>query len=151
MALQQTFVMIKPDAVQRRLIGEIISRFERKGLQLTAIKLVRVGEQLAKKHYEAHADRPFFPGLIKFITASPVVAMAWQGPDAIEVARRLLGPTDGRQAPPGTIRGDFGVDVGYNLAHASDSEAAAQRELALWFSPSELTDYDLAIGAWLQE
>ena len=151
MAIERTFVMVKPDGVQRGLVGEIISRLERKGLKLIGLKLVQVDEELARRHYEAHAGKPFFPGLIRFITSSPVVAMAWEGPDAVEVTRRLLGPTDGRQAPPGTIRGDFGLDVGYNLAHASDAPESAERELALWFAPGELLSYERAVDAWLSE
>ena len=151
MGNERTFVMIKPDGVQRGLVGEIIARLERKGLKPLAIKLIRVDEQLARRHYEAHADKPFFPGLIRFITSSPVVAMAWEGPNAIEVVRRLLGPTDGREAPPGTIRGDFAQDIGYNLVHGSDSPEAAARELALWFREEELISYPRAIEEWLAE
>lgn len=148
---QKTFVMIKPDGVQRGLIGEIISRLERKGLKLIGLKMLQVDESLAKQHYAAHSGKPFFDGLIRFITSSPVVAMAWEGPNCIDIVRQLLGPTDGRQAPPGTIRGDFGQDIGFNLAHASDSQEAAATELSLWFKEDELVNYDLAIAPWLKE
>ena len=151
MADQRTFVMVKPDGVQRGLVGEIIARLERKGLKLVGLKLLRVDPELARRHYAAHEGKPFFAGLIRFITSSPVVAMAWEGPDAVEVVRRLLGPTDGRQAAPGTIRGDYGLDIGYNLAHASDSPEAAAQELALWFGEDELISYERAIDPWLRE
>ncbi|MFO7245786.1 MAG: nucleoside-diphosphate kinase [Thermaerobacter sp.] len=151
MADQRTFVMIKPDGVQRGLVGEIIGRLERKGLKLVGLKMLQVGEDLARRHYAVHEGKPFFEGLIRFITSSPVVAMAWEGPDAVDVVRRMLGPTDGRQAPPGTIRGDFGLDVGYNLAHASDSPESAAQELALWFADGELVGYQRAVDPWLRE
>lgn len=151
MALQRTFVMVKPDGVQRGLVGEIIGRLERKGLKLVGLKLLRVSEDLARRHYAVHEGKPFFEGLIRFITSAPVVAMAWEGPDAVEVVRRLLGPTDGREAPAGTIRGDYGLDIGYNLAHASDSPAAAGQELDLWFGAGELVSYERAIDPWLRE
>jgi len=150
-ALQRTFVMVKPDGVQRGLVGEIIGRLERKGLKLVGLKLLRVSEDLARRHYAVHEGKPFFEGLIRFITSAPVVAMAWEGPDAVEVVRRLLGPTDGREAPAGTIRGDYGLDIGYNLAHASDSPAAAGQELDLWFGAGELVSYERAIDPWLRE
>lgn len=149
--LQRTFVMVKPDGVQRGLVGEIIGRLERKGLKLIGLKLVQVDETLARNHYAAHAGKPFFEGLIRFITSSPVVAMAWEGPQAVDVVRRLLGATDGREAEPGTIRGDFGQDIGYNLAHASDSPTSAETELALWFKDDELLSYTLTIEQWLRE
>lgn len=151
MEVQRTFVMVKPDAVQRGLVGEIIGRLERKGLKLIGLKLVQVSSDLARRHYAVHEGKPFFDGLIRFITASPVVAMAWEGPDAVEVVRRLLGPTDGRQAPPGTIRGDYGLDIGYNLAHASDSLESASQELDLWFTAGELVTYERAVDPWLRE
>ena len=118
---ETTYVMVKPDGVQRSLVGEIIQRFEKKGLQLVGLKQVIPSEEIAKKHYDVHSERPFFPGLIKFITSGPVVCMAWSGKDAISVARNLIGPTNGREAPPGTIRGDFGMDIGYNMIHGSDA------------------------------
>ncbi|HEX6988863.1 MAG TPA: nucleoside-diphosphate kinase [Bacillota bacterium] len=149
--MQRTFVMVKPDGVQRGLVGEIVARLERKGLKLIGLKLLSVSPELARRHYAAHEGKPFFPGLIRFITRSPVVAMAWEGPDAVDVVRRLLGPTDGRLAEPGTIRGDFGLDIGYNLAHASDSPESARQELDLWFAAGELVQYDRAVDPWLRE
>ncbi|MEE3134740.1 MAG: nucleoside-diphosphate kinase, partial [Candidatus Thermoplasmatota archaeon] len=118
--METTFVMIKPDGVQRGLVGNIISRFESKGLRLVGLQSFTPTEELASKHYEVHKERPFYPGLIKFVTSSPVVAMAWTGKDAISVARNLIGSTNGREAAPGTIRGDLGMDIGYNLVHGSD-------------------------------
>ena len=149
MSTESTYVMVKPDGVQRGLVGEIIQRFERKGLQLVGLKQVIPSEEIAKKHYDVHSERPFFPGLIKFITSGPVVCMAWSGKDAISVARNLIGPTNGREAAPGTIRGDFGVDFGLNIVHGSDGLESAERELALFFDRNELIDYDRAIQAWI--
>ncbi len=137
--MQTTYIMIKPDGVQRGLVGEIIGRFERKGLQLVAMKSVVPDEATARAHYAVHAERPFFEGLISFVTSGPVVCMAWQGVDAIAVARRLIGSTNGREASPGTIRGDFGMDMGYNMIHGSDSEETAASELALWFPDGMMT------------
>lgn len=150
--METTFVMIKPDGVQRGLIGEIIARLERKGLKLTGLKMMQVDEELARRHYAAHRDKPFFPGLIKFITSGPVVAMAWEGPEAVAIVRRLLGSTNAKEAEPGTIRGDFGQDIGYNLAHASDSPETAAQELELWFGGKQgLLEYSLQIEPWLRE
>lgn len=151
MADQRTFVMIKPDGVQRGLVGEIIGRLERKGLKLVGLKMLQVGEDLARRHYAVHEGKPFFEGLIRFITSSPVVAMAWEGPDAVDVVRRMLGPTDGRQAPPGTIRGDFGLTIGRNLIHASDGAESAEHEINLFFRPEELISYERAVDPWIVE
>jgi nucleoside-diphosphate kinase len=134
MSNEVTYVMIKPDGVQRGLVGEIIQRFERKGLQLVGLKQVVPSEVIARKHYAVHSEKPFFSGLIKFITSGPVVCMAWSGIDAISVARNLIGSTNGREAIPGTIRGDFGMDIGYNMIHGSDAPETAEFELGLWFS-----------------
>ena len=134
MSNEVTYVMIKPDGVQRGLVGEIIQRFERKGLQLVGLKQVVPSEEIARKHYAVHSEKPFFSGLIKFITSGPVVCMAWSGIDAISVARNLIGSTNGREAAPGTIRGDFGMDIGYNMIHGSDAPETAEFELGLWFS-----------------
>ena len=117
--METTYVMVKPDGVQRGLIGEIIGRFEQKGLKLVGLKAMVPSEETARTHYAVHAERPFFPGLIKFVTSGPVVCMAWAGRDAISVARNLIGPTNGREAAPGTIRGDYGMDIGYNMIHGS--------------------------------
>ncbi|CAI8212707.1 MAG: Nucleoside diphosphate kinase [Methanobacteriota archaeon] len=148
--LQTTFVMVKPDGVQRGLVGEIIQRFERKGLRLVGLRGLIPSEKLAETHYEVHKERPFYSGLISFITSGPVVAMAWAGIDAINVARSIIGPTNGREAPPGTIRGDLGMDIGYNLIHGSDGEDTASSELALWF-PEGTMEWNRDIEQWIYE
>lgn len=143
--------MIKPDAVNRGLVGTIISRLEAKGLRLEAMKMQWVDEDLARRHYAAHVDKPFFPSLLQFITSAPVVAMVWSGREAISVTRNLLGATDGSKAAPGTIRGDFASDVGMNLCHGSDSPQAAEREIELWFDDGELLNYTRDIDRWIIE
>jgi len=148
--MQTTYVMVKPDGVQRGLVGEIIQRFERKGLQLVGLNSVIPSEEIARSHYAVHAERPFFPGLIKFVTSGPVVCMAWRGKGAISVARNLIGPTNGREAPPGTIRGDYGMDIGYNMIHGSDGEDTAEFELNLWF-PNGLMDWVSNEQTWVYE
>ena len=148
--METTYVMIKPDGVQRGLIGEIIGRFEQKGLKLVGLKSIIPSEEIARSHYAVHSERPFFPGLIKFVTSGPVVCMAWAGKDAINVARNLIGPTNGREATPGTIRGDYGMDIGYNMIHGSDAPDTAEFELGLWFSEG-LMDWDLTISRWFYE
>ncbi|PZN09162.1 nucleoside-diphosphate kinase [Thermaerobacter composti] len=149
--MERTFVMVKPDGVQRGLVGEIIARLERKGLKLVALKMVRVSEELARRHYAAHEGKPFFPGLIRFITSAPVVAMVWEGREAVAVVRNLLGPTDGAKAAPGTIRGDLANDIGFNLVHGSDSVESARREIDLWFRQDELLDWENHREAWLYD
>lgn len=149
MTLERTLVLVKPDGVQRGWVGEIICRLERKGLRLVGLKLLRVSRELAQKHYEVHRDKPFFPGLVDFITSGPVVAMVWEGPQAVNVVRILMGPTDARQAAPGTIRGDLGLDVGRNLIHGSDSPETARREISLFFSPEELISWTREEERWL--
>jgi nucleoside-diphosphate kinase len=133
MAIERTFVMVKPDGVARRLVGEIVSRFERKGMTLQAIRMLHIDEELARRHYAEHVDKGFFPELLAFITSGPVVAMAWSGESAVSVGRTLMGPTNPGEAPPGTIRGDFGTVVTENLVHGSDSPGSADRELAIFF------------------
>ena len=150
MSNEVTYVMIKPDGVQRGLVGEIIQRFERKGLQLVGLKQVVPSEEIARKHYAVHSEKPFFSGLIKFITSGPVVCMAWSGIDAISVARNLIGSTNGREAAPGTIRGDFGMDIGYNMIHGSDAPETAEFELELWFSEG-LNDWNQDSISWVYE
>ncbi|MDE0741767.1 MAG: nucleoside-diphosphate kinase [Candidatus Poseidoniia archaeon] len=150
MSNEVTYVMIKPDGVQRGLVGEIIQRFERKGLQLVGLKQVVPSEEIARKHYAVHSEKPFFSGLIKFITSGPVVCMAWSGIDAISVARNLIGSTNGREATPGTIRGDFGMDIGYNMIHGSDAPETAEFELELWFSEG-LNDWNQDSISWVYE
>ena len=150
MSNEVTYVMIKPDGVQRGLVGEIIQRFERKGLQLVGLKQVIPSKEIARKHYAVHSEKPFFSGLIKFITSGPVVCMAWSGIDAISVARNLIGSTNGREAIPGTIRGDFGMDIGYNMIHGSDAPETAVFELGLWFSEG-LNEWTQDSISWVYE
>ena len=148
--METTYVMIKPDGVQRGLIAEILGRFERKGLKLVGLKSVVPSQETAEAHYEVHKERPVHPGLIKFVTSGPVVCMAWSGKDAIAVARTLIGATNGREASPGTIRGDFGMDMGFNMIHGSDAAETAEFELGLWF-PEGLMEWDQTITAWVYE
>jgi nucleoside-diphosphate kinase len=148
MATQTTLVLLKPDAVQRGYIGDILSRFERKGLTLVGLRMVKADETLAGTHYEVHKDRPFYPALIKFITSSPLVAVALRGDEAVSVVRTLMGPTDGRKAAPGTVRGDFGCSIGANLVHGSDSEENAAIELGVWF-PEGVIDWQRCDEPWL--
>ena len=148
--METTYVMVKPDGVQRGLIGEIIGRYERKGLKLVGLKSVVPSRETAETHYAVHAERPFYPGLINFVTSGPVVCMAWNGKDAISVARTLIGATNGREASPGTIRGDFGMDMGYNMIHGSDAADTAEFELGLWF-PEGLMDWEQTITSWVYE
>jgi len=143
--------MVKPDGVQRGLVGEVIRRLERRGLKLVAAKFMRVPRELAEKHYEALKDKPFFPGLIDFITSGPVLAMVWEGPGAIGVIRSTMGATDPAKAAPGTIRADFALDVSRNVVHGSDSPETAEREIALWFRPEELVAYDRSVDGWIAE
>tara|TARA_B100000212_G_scaffold342114_1_gene327697 strand:- start:133 stop:588 length:456 start_codon:yes stop_codon:yes gene_type:complete len=138
--METTFVMIKPDGVQRGLVSDIIGRFENKGLRLVGLRQLKPSHELAETHYAVHSERPFYSGLIEFITSGPVVAMAWTGIGAITVARNLIGPTDGKEALPGTIRGDFSMDIGHNVIHGSDGPETARFELELWF-PDGLVDW----------
>jgi nucleoside-diphosphate kinase len=147
-ATQRTFVIIKPDAVQRGLIGEILGRFECKGLQVVAAKFVTPTADIAGQHYAEHNGKPFFPSLISFITSNPVLALALDGDEAITVVRAMVGLTDGRKSPPGTIRGDFGISKSNNLVHASDSPESAARELAIWF-PEGVQAWTPAQNAWV--
>jgi len=139
--VQRTFVMVKPDGVQRRLAGEIIHRLERRGLTLAGMKLMRVSRELAEAHYAVHRGKPFYDELIEFITSGPVVAMVWQGEDAISLVRTMMGTTKPADAVPGTIRGDFTCSMQMNLVHGSDAPETADAEIALWFPESELLDY----------
>lgn len=147
--MQRTLVIFKPDCVQRRLVGEILARFEAKGLRVAALKLIKVDRGLAEKHYAEHKERPFFGGLIHFITSSPVVVGVLEGPEAVAVVRKMLGKTSGIEADPGTIRGDFSISKQNNLVHGSDSEASAEREIALWFRAEELVSYEIAGEGWV--
>ncbi|MEW6545812.1 MAG: nucleoside-diphosphate kinase [Bacillota bacterium] len=146
--MQRTLVLVKPDGVHRGLVGEVISRLERKGLRLVGLKMMRVTRDLAERHYEVHRGKPFFLGLIDFITSGPVVAMVWEGPEAVAVVRNLMGATDARKAAPGTIRGDLGLDVGHNLVHGSDSEETATREVGLFFSEEEIVSWRKVDEPW---
>jgi nucleoside-diphosphate kinase len=147
--MQQTLILLKPDCVQRRLIGAVIQRFEQKGLRLVALKLVQAGKELAEKHYAVHKGKPFYESLLKFLTAGPTVAMVWEGREAVAVARTIMGPTDGAKAPPATIRGDFAISVQNNLVHGSDSPENAAAEIALWFKPEELVNYQPVDMPWV--
>jgi len=149
--MEQTLVLVKPDGVQRGLVGEVISRLERRGLKLVAMKLMRVEESLAKQHYSEHAERPFFLGLVSFITSGPIVAMAWQGENAISLARQTMGATNPVDSAPGTIRGDLGVNIGRNIVHGSDGPESARRELNLFFQPGEILDYERSTDSWITE
>ena len=149
--MQRTLVLLKPDAVERGLVGEVISRLERKGMRFAAIKLMRVTEELAHRHYAEHVGKPFFEGLVGFITSSPVVAMVLEGENAVPVVRGIMGATNPQNAAPGTVRGDLAMTVGPNLVHGSDSEESAAREIALFFSPEEIQDYERGIDAWITE
>ena len=148
MGLERSFVLLKPDAVARRLTGELISRFEAKGLKIVGMKLLKVTPELSKQHYVEHVQKPFYPLLEEFITAGPVVALAIEGPGAVAVIRTMLGPTNGREAAPGTIRGDFGLSRQMNLVHGSDSVDAAARELAIYFKPEELVAHSSSLDPW---
>lgn len=149
--MERTLVLVKPDGVQRGLIGEIIGRLERRGLKLAALKLMSVDDALARRHYGEHVDRPFFAGLVEFITSGPIVAMAWEANNAVEIVRATMGVTNPANAAPGTIRGDFGIDIGRNLIHGSDSPQSAERELALFFQPGEILDYPRSNDPWIVE
>ncbi|GAA6827091.1 nucleoside-diphosphate kinase [Staphylococcus sp. 18_1_E_LY] len=149
--MERTFLMIKPDAVQRNLIGEIISRIERKGLKLVGGKLMTVDKSLAETHYAEHVDKPFYNNLVSFITSAPVFAMVVEGEDAVRVARHIIGSTNPSEATPGTIRGDLGLTVGRNIIHGSDSVEAATKEINLWFNTDELSDYEQPRNPWLYE
>ena len=149
--MQRTLVLVKPDAVQRGLSGEILSRLERRGLKFVALKLIWVTDELARQHYGEHVGKRFFEGLVGFITSSPVIAAVVEGENAVKLVRALMGATDPRDAAPGTIRGDFGVTIGLNLIHGSDSEESAKREIKLFFSSEEIVEYSRDIERWIIE
>ena len=146
---ERTLVLIKPDGVQRLLVGRILARFEERGLKLAGLKLVRVDRPFAERHYGVHRGKPFFESLLDFITSGPLVAMALDGPNAIAVVRSMVGATRPHEAAAGTIRGDLAVETAQNLVHASDAPETAAAELALWFGPGELVDYDREIDRWV--
>ena len=149
--MERTLVLVKPDGVQRGLVGEVVSRLERRGLKLVGMKLQRVDEALARRHYAEHEERPFFPGLVEFITSAPVVAMVWEAENAVDVVRQAMGETDPAASAPGTIRGDLALDIGRNLVHGSDSPESAEREVGLFFSAEDLIDYDRSSDPWIKE
>ena len=149
--MEKTLVLVKPDGVQRGLSGEIISRFENRGLKLIGLKLMQVSEELAGRHYHEHTERPFFPGLVSFITSGPIIAMAWEGDNAIGIVRQTMGTTNPVEASPGTIRGDLAINIGRNVVHGSDSPESAERELNLFFSRGELLDYSRSTDSWITE
>lgn len=146
---ERTLVLIKPDGVQRLLVGRILERYEQRGLKIVGLKLVAVSRDLAERHYTVHREKPFFTGLVDFITSAPLVALALEGNNAIALCRSINGATRPVDAAPGSIRGDFAIEVGQNLVHASDSVETARQELALWFGATELHGYDRAIDAWV--
>ncbi|XGV97052.1 MAG: nucleoside-diphosphate kinase [Leptolyngbya sp. BL-A-14] len=149
--MERTFLAIKPDGVQRKLVGEIIRRFETKGFTLVGLKLMNVSRELAETHYGVHRERPFFAGLVDFITSGPVVAMVWEGEGVIASARKIIGATNPLNSEPGTIRGDFGVNVGRNLIHGSDAPETAQQEIGLWFKDEELVNWQPTLMPWIHE
>ena len=147
--MQQTLILLKPDAVQRRLVGEITGRLEAKGLRLVGLKLVQTTRPLAESHYAIHKGKPFYESLLQFLTSGPTVAMVWEGREAVAVCRTLMGLTDGAKSPPGTIRGDLALSVQNNLIHGSDSPENAAAEIALWFKPEELVSYTMTDAGWV--
>ena len=149
--METSLISLKPDAVQRGLMGRIIGRFEDKGLQIVAVKMMLISPELAAEHYAAHVGKPFYEPLVRFMTSSPVLVMAVSGVGAVGICRKMMGPTFGSNAEPGTIRGDFGVSNSFNLIHGSDSPEAAQRELDLFFHPDEITAYDRAVEGWIYD
>lgn len=149
--MEQTLIIIKPDGVERLLVGPIITRFEQRGLKIAAMKMMNVSDTLARQHYAVHEGKPFFEPLIEYITSAPVVVMVLEGPDAIQIARNTIGATKPVEATPGSIRGDLGMMVGRNLVHGSDGPETAVAEIALWFDESELIDYERAVDRWILE
>lgn len=147
--MEKTFLMVKPDGVQRQLIGEIVGRFERKGFQLVGAKLMTIPVELAEKHYGEHKGKPFYDELVRFITSGPVFAMVWQGENVIELSRKMMGKTNPKDAEPGTIRGDYTMFVSKNIIHGSDSTKSAEREISLFFQDNELVEYDKALNTWI--
>jgi nucleoside-diphosphate kinase len=149
--VERTLVLVKPDGVERGLIGEVISRLERRGLRLVAAKFMNVTKQLAETHYAIHKGKPFYEGLINYITSAPVMAMVWEGPNAVAAVRQTMGATRPTEAAPGTLRHDFALEVGRNLTHASDEPANAEKEVALWFNKDELVDWTRDVDRWIFE
>ncbi len=149
--MEKTFVMVKPDGVERGLMGEVVARLERRGLKMTAAKFMAVSQELAEKHYAIHKGKPFYEGLIKYITSAPVLAMVWEGPNAVAAVRQTMGATRPTEAAPGSLRHDFALMVGRNLTHASDSVENGELEVALWFKPQELVAWEREVDRWIYE
>ena len=151
MTMERTYLMVKPDGVQRGLCGEIVSRFEKKGLKLVAMKLMVIPKETAEIHYGEHKGKKFFDSLISYITSGPVLAMVWEGENAVAVCRQMMGKTNPQESAPGTIRGDYGMQVGMNIIHGSDSVESAEREISIFFRPEELVSYDRTLDKWVYE
>lgn len=149
MATERTLILVKPDAIERRLAGEIIGRIEGRGLKIVGLKMLQVTPELARRHYAEHVEKPFYPLLEEFITSGPVIALVAEGPEAISVVRGMMGSTNGREAPPGTIRGDFGLSRQMNLVHGSDGPEAAAKEIDVYFGSNELVDHQATLGGWV--
>jgi len=149
--VERTLVLVKPDGVQRGLIGEVVGRLERRGLRLVAARFCRVSRSLAEQHYAVHRGKPFYPGLVDYITSAPVVAMVWEGPQAVAAVRQTMGATRPTEAAPGTVRHDLALEIGRNLTHASDSPATASEEVALWFRAEEMVDWERDLDRWIFE
>jgi nucleoside-diphosphate kinase len=149
--VEHTLVLVKPDGVQRGLVGEVISRLERRGLRLVAAKFMAVSQELAETHYAIHLGKPFYPGLIRYITSAPVMAMVWEGPNAVAAVRQTMGSTRPTEAAPGSLRHDFALEVGRNLTHASDSPDNGVKEVGLWFGPQELVSWERSTDRWIFE
>ncbi|MEM8884699.1 MAG: nucleoside-diphosphate kinase [Planctomycetota bacterium] len=147
--MERTLLLLKPDALQRGLAGRILSRFEEKGIKIAGLKVMRITPELAAQHYAPHVEKPFYPGLVEYMTSSPVVAAVLEAPRVIETTRKLMGATFGWKAEPGTIRGDFGNSTAFNLVHGSDSPEAAAKEIALFFAPEEIAEYERSLDGWL--
>jgi nucleoside-diphosphate kinase len=150
-SVERTLVLVKPDGVQRGLVGDVLGRLEKRGLKLIGLKLIRMDDALADQHYEAHVEKPFFPGLKAFMTSSPLVAAVFEGPNAVQAARATMGATNPVESGAGTIRGDFGMDIGRNIVHGSDSPEAGQREAGIFFQPSELLTWERDTDRWIVE
>lgn len=149
--MERTFLAIKPDGVQRKLVGEIVCRFETKGFTLVGLKFMQVTRDLAEQHYDVHREKPFFGGLVEFITSGPVVAMVWEGEGVVAAARKMIGATNPLTSEPGTIRGDFAVSIGRNIIHGSDAVETARREIDLWFKQEELVSWQPILTSWIRE
>ena len=147
--IERTLIIIKPDGIQRHFMGEIISRFERKGFKLVAAKFMQISEGLARRHYAVHRDKPFFEGVVKYLASAPVLVTVWEAEGIIKMARKIMGATFGYDAQPGTVRGDFSCSRGYNLVHGSDSPESSEREIPLFFCGDEIVDYNFVDEAWL--